>query len=182
MNIWVFPKIGVPQNGWFMMENPIKMEDLGVYTIIFKRVFHKKPSILGYPYFRKHSYVGMWTAQYASWRLRIQDWTSRLEKKLWWFFWHPGGGKHHKIYIYIDSKTKYLIHSSVFFLCVPSKGPASLSHFAPVFWVLANLPMFCFFSLGLRLACGRRRPNLPRRRPSRQRWAYRAEGKTESKI
>ena len=29
--IWVFPKIGVPQNGWFIMENPIKMEDLGVH-------------------------------------------------------------------------------------------------------------------------------------------------------
>ena len=28
--IWVFPKIGVPQNGWFLMENPIKMDDLGV--------------------------------------------------------------------------------------------------------------------------------------------------------
>ena len=28
--IWVFPKIGVPQNGWFMMENPLKMDDLGV--------------------------------------------------------------------------------------------------------------------------------------------------------
>ena len=28
--IWVFPKIGVPQNVWFIMENPIKMDDLGV--------------------------------------------------------------------------------------------------------------------------------------------------------
>ena len=28
--IWVFPKIGVPQNEWFIMENPIKMDDLGV--------------------------------------------------------------------------------------------------------------------------------------------------------
>ena len=33
VQIWVFPKIGVPQNGWFIMENPIKMDDLG--TIIF---------------------------------------------------------------------------------------------------------------------------------------------------
>ncbi len=28
--IWVFPKIGVPQNGWFILENPIEMDDLGV--------------------------------------------------------------------------------------------------------------------------------------------------------
>ena len=26
----VFPKIVVPQNGWFILENPIKMDDLGV--------------------------------------------------------------------------------------------------------------------------------------------------------
>ena len=28
--IWGVPKIMVPQNGWFMMEHPIKMDDLGV--------------------------------------------------------------------------------------------------------------------------------------------------------
>ena len=31
--IWVFPKIGIPRNGWFVMENPIKMDDLGGTTI-----------------------------------------------------------------------------------------------------------------------------------------------------
>ena len=35
MFIWVFPKIGVPQNGWLKMENPIKMDDLGGKPTIF---------------------------------------------------------------------------------------------------------------------------------------------------
>ena len=28
--IWGFPKMGVPQNGRFLMENPMKMDDLGI--------------------------------------------------------------------------------------------------------------------------------------------------------
>ena len=32
-SIWVFPKIGVTQNGWCMMENLIKMDDFGSTTI-----------------------------------------------------------------------------------------------------------------------------------------------------
>ena len=27
---WMFPKIGVPQNWWCIMEHPINMDDLGV--------------------------------------------------------------------------------------------------------------------------------------------------------
>ena len=48
-SIWVFPKIGVPQNGWFRMENPIKMDDLEWKTLL-------KWMIWGYHYFWKHPF------------------------------------------------------------------------------------------------------------------------------
>ena len=36
--MWMFPKIGVPQNGWFIMKNPIKMDDLGGKPTIFGNI------------------------------------------------------------------------------------------------------------------------------------------------
>ena len=35
INMWVFAKIGVPQNGWFIRENPIRIDDLRGKPTIF---------------------------------------------------------------------------------------------------------------------------------------------------
>ena len=35
VNMWVFPQIVVPQNGWLMMENPIKIHDFPGFEWVF---------------------------------------------------------------------------------------------------------------------------------------------------
>ena len=41
VDIWVFPKIGVPQNGWFIMENLIKIDDLRVPLFLERPIFQE---------------------------------------------------------------------------------------------------------------------------------------------
>ena len=46
-NIWGFPRMGIPQNGWFRMENHMITHDLGVITPILRKHHMRNQSLLG---------------------------------------------------------------------------------------------------------------------------------------
>ena len=65
-SVWGFPSMMVPQNGWFMMENLIKMDDLG-----------GKPTIFG----NTRIGIGTWQVHWNS--TSMTPWCPRLQRNTW---------------------------------------------------------------------------------------------------
>ncbi len=75
--IWVFPKIVVPQNGWLVMENHIKMDDLGVPLLL------ETPIIYIYIYIFAQQNLSQKWIQQSTWEGMDCLWRSVSPKIPW---------------------------------------------------------------------------------------------------
>ena len=80
---WMFPRIGVPQNGWFIMENPIRMDDLGI------PLFLETPQCL--------SYFSPCFSIYHHWLVAIRSRLVPFQSSwiIWITTWHEFASKLH---------------------------------------------------------------------------------------
>ena len=70
---WWFPQMGIPQSGWFIMENPTKIDDLGVPP------FMEPPNGLNPLFFTVN--VRFCPLEVSNWQLVESSWNQRTYMK-----------------------------------------------------------------------------------------------------
>ena len=100
-NTWVFPKIVVPQNWWFTRENPIRIDDLGVFPLFFGNTHIFQPSIsrcvlaarfreVKLRWVKNRGWgVSIWLGWWIASKARSGSHLGSFNRNCWWFVRNP---------------------------------------------------------------------------------------------